>query len=132
MRAAQCGQEHPDQRPGGRKSGHRFQQAPDHAQPHYRHREPGGHPVCADGHPGLSQAPHAPGGLHGERGKGERGGRGLRAAAGGAGGGHRTPGGRASFPHPSEWGAGHPGHQQDRHRGQDPAAGGHGPLFPGL
>ena len=118
LRAAQCGQVQPHQRPGGGEDRHRLRQAPDHPQPDLRRGEPGGYPVCAAGHPGSAQAPVPAGGLHGQGGAGEPAAGGGRPAAGGA---HRPCGGAGEDPAPAHHRGG-PAlcavHQQDRHRGE--------------
>ncbi|MFQ9918575.1 MAG: hypothetical protein ACLRWQ_21565 [Flavonifractor plautii] len=43
------------------EGGHRILQAPDHPQPHLRHLNRGGQPVCLCGHPRAAQGPHPAG-----------------------------------------------------------------------
>ena len=117
LRTAQRGQVQPDQRPGGRKGRHRFQQGPDDPEPDLRHCESGGHPVHSAGYAGTAQAQVRSGGLHGEGRDLQPQRCGLRAAAGGA----HPPCGRTGEgtdrPHPGGKDPLHPVHQQDRHCG---------------
>ena len=79
----------------GEKDSHSFQQAADHPQPHNRDREPRGHAVCPDGHPGF-HVPRTRLGDYMVQVVRECRGCGRGAADGGACGGHRPARKRSS------------------------------------
>ena len=130
-RTPQRGQVHPDQLSGGRENRHRIQQAPDHPQPHLRHRDEGRHSVRVRGYPWLPPGKDKAGRLHGKCCPGIHFRRGSDHPCGGADRVHRPPGGRADGQNQEQPLPRHSCHQQNRHRGKGRPSGGHCRLFSG-